>query len=157
MSNKKPIKRNENLVVFSHEHHHGLVFCTRLKKAGKTDEKTICSFVKDFWENDLSDHFEREERILLPLLWDNEITKQFLAEHDQIKTRIQRILNNKNKTLVDDAITLSKLINDHIRFEERTMFPWLEKVLTPEELRKVGEELENKEVAAHNFSPEFWK
>lgn len=157
MSNKKPIKRNENLVVFSREHHHGLVFCTRLKKADKTDEKTICSFVKDFWENDLSDHFEREERILLPLLWEDVITKQFLNEHDQIIEMIQVIISNNSLDVFKDTFTLAKLISNHIRFEERIMFPWVEKVLTPEELLKVGKELNHKEITAHYFSPEFWK
>ena len=152
-----PIKRNENLVALSHEHHHGLVFCTRLKKANKTDDEILKSFVKEFWDNRLASHFECEERLLLPLLRENKMAKQFLSEHDQIKELIQAILETNSKNVKEDILKLAKLINDHIRFEERIMFPWLEKTLTPNELIAIGNELKDTEISVHQFSPEFWK
>lgn len=154
---RNPAKRNKNLVALSHEHHHGLIFCTRLKKASQTDNETLKSFVKDFWNNRLSPHFEREEKLLLPLLRDKEIALQFLSEHDQIKELIQTVLENKRKNIKEETLTLAKLINAHIRFEERILFPWLEKSLTLDELAVIGKELEGTEVTKHQFSPKFWK
>lgn len=156
MNEIKPVKRNENLVVLSHEHHHGLIFCSRLKKARQTDEETLKRYVTDFWNNHLAAHFESEEKLLLPLLWDNEITAQFLSEHIQIEELTQSIMGN-SKNVKEEALNLSNLINDHIRFEERTMFPWLEEVLSLIELVTVGNKLKGTEIIAHNFSPEFWK
>jgi hemerythrin-like domain-containing protein len=154
--NNKPVKRNENLVVLSHEHHHGLVFCSRLKKANKADDQVLKSFVKEFWDNQLASHFESEESLLLPLLQDNKIAEQFLSEHDRIRKLIQAISENQNKNVKEDALKLGILINDHIRFEERTMFPWLEKTITPNELIAIGNHLEETEVVGHQFLPEFW-
>lgn len=157
MNTNKPIRRNKNLLVFSHEHQHGLVFCTRLNKSNQTDANTLRAFVTDFWEKELLNHFRQEEKLLLPILYGTEIGKQFISEHEQIKTMVQCIKNSNNKSVFDNAITLSKVINDHIRFEERTLFPWIEKALTPKNLDALGKELENIEVTAHHFTPEFWK
>jgi len=151
------VKRNENLVVLSHEHHHGLVFCTRLNKAHKADDEILQSFVKEFWDNNLASHFESEERLLLPFLEDDKIARQFLTEHSQIRALIQAISENNHKNVKKDILKLAKLINDHIRFEERIMFPWLEKTLTPNELIAIGNELKDTEISVHQFSPEFWK
>ncbi len=154
---KNPVKRNKNLVVLSHEHHHGLVFCARLNKAHKADDETLKSFVKEFWEHNLSSHFKSEERLLLPLLEDNKIAGQFLSEHNQIRALIQAISENNHKNVKSDILKLAKLIHDHIRFEERVMFPWLENALSPSELIAIGNELEKTEIIAPKFSLEFWK
>lgn len=155
--NINPVKRNENLLVLSHEHHHGLVFCSRLKKANKADDLVLKSFVKEFWDNHLASHFESEERLLLPLLHDKEIAAQFLLEHAQIRKLIQAISENQNKNVKKDVLKLGTLINDHIRFEERTMFTCLEKTIAPNELIDIGNQLEETEVVGHQFLPEFWK
>ena len=105
----------------------------------------------------MSGHFKSEEDVLLPYLWENEVTTQFLAEHKQIKELVITILDGKDCTK-EDVLKLSDLINNHIRFEERTMFPWIEnEALTDEELATVGEKLKDTEVAAHHFTPKFWK
>ena len=150
------MKRNQNLVVFSHEHHHGLVFCNRLEKANQTDNETIKSFVQDFWDNHLEAHFQSEEKLLLPLLGDREIFTQFLSDHDQIRKLVQYI-SGKSKGAEDEALNLSKRIRDHIRFEERIMFPWLEKALPPDQLAAIGKALEGTEISAHYFSSNFWR
>jgi len=157
MKANAPVKRNENLIILSHEHHHGLVFCSRLKKANQTDNDTLKRFVKDFWHNHLLRHFIDEEEILLPYLWENEITAQFLKEHEQIRKLVHMIIQGNGFTK-ENSLKLGELINNHIRFEERTMFPWLEdEALTTEELAAVGEKLGNTEITAHHFTPEFWK
>lgn len=156
MNEIKRVKRNENLVVLSHEHHHGLIFCSRLKKAKQPDDEILKRYVTDFWVNHLVAHFVSEEKLLLPLMWDNEITAQFLSDHIQIEELIQSIMGN-NKNVKEEALNLAKLINDHIRFEERIMFPWLQEVLSPIELVTVGKELKGTEIIAHQFLPEFWK
>lgn len=152
-----PVKRNKNLVTLSHEHHHGLVFCSRLKKANQADVNILKRFVKDFWDNRLSGHLSDEEDILLPYVWENEITAQFLSEHEQIRDLVKAIIEGNDSTK-ENSLKLGELINNHIRFEERTMFPWLEnEVLTTEELSIVGKKLEGTEITAHHFTPEFWK
>jgi len=150
------MKRNENLLIFSHEHHHGLIFCSRLLKAKNASEAVLLEYILDFWDNYLDEHFINEEKLFLPLLDDEELTARFLYEHKQINELVSKI-KSSTEDLHLDALELSKLINDHIRFEERIFFPWLEDKFTLEELSVVGKELEEIEITEHRFSDEFWK
>lgn len=152
----KPLKRNENLLVFSHEHHHGLIFCNRLKMSNQASDKILKVFVRDFWENHLSEHFENEEKLFLPLFRSSEIKVQFLWEHGRIKKLIKTIEESEGD-IQKLSLDLADLINDHIRFEERIMFPWLEKTLNLDELKAIGDTLKDTEISAHNFLPAFWK
>ncbi len=153
-----PLKRNKNLEKLSHDHHHGLVFSVRLKKGNKTTHNILINYVKDFWENHLLTHFEDEERLFLPLLTDTEITGQFTSEHKQIRELVKKVISSANdESSRKYAFQLSELITSHIRFEERKMFPWLEKNSSFAELNNIGNELKENTIKPDNFSPEFWK
>ena len=43
---------------------------------------------------------------------------------------------------MDDAHALGALLNDHVRFEERELFELLESRLDPDELDRLGQEIE---------------
>ncbi len=150
------MKRNENLVMFSQEHHHGLVFCSRLQKADRADDQTLKHYVHDFWDKYLDKHFLLEDQLLLPLLSDTEIVARFLDEHRRIRQLIHRIGMSSNN-VQSSSLELAELLNSHIRFEERIMFPWLEENIQPEEIDRIGESLEIIKISAHRFKPEFWK
>lgn len=152
----KALSRNENLLVLSHEHHHGLVFCARLRKADNAERETILSFVLDFWNRSLLCHFEAEERILFPLISQEDIAKRFLKEHNDIR-KIISLVAEPETDFHKLAGELSRVLAEHIRFEERIMFPWLEKALGPETLKTVALKLKPAEIKNHKFSPEFWK
>lgn len=157
MSKRNPkASRNDNLIVLSHEHHHGLIFCSRLKKADKAKDETIRAYILDFWENYLVAHFANEEKCFLPYLDKEELTLQFLDEHQKIKAIIEEIKVAKTDLRVL-AATYGQMLNDHIRFEERLFFPWLEQKLTPDQFAKVGELFLDMEITAHDFKPKFWE
>lgn len=153
----KPLKRDVNLQTFSHEHHHGLVFCTRLKKAEKTDLDTFQHFVVDFWNSHLKSHFKAEEALLMSLISDANLCNQLQEEHKEIQLGIQSIFKCNINNYVLLAHNLATLINNHIRFEERQLFPHLEKTLSVRELTKIGDSLAHSEIISHSFEPQFWK
>ncbi len=155
MKNIEPVKRNKNLIVLSHEHHHGLLFAVRLKSAKKTNAKIIQVYVDDFWKKHLSDHFINEENLLQNLLKDKNILNQFLSEHEEIRNLVSQISETEKDYIVNSA-KLGNAINDHIRFEERIMFPYLENHLSDEELKTIEKKLDKVEVHKHQFKPEFW-
>lgn len=155
MTKKIPQKRAVELISLSHEHHHALVFCVRLKKAPKTDVKIIQNYVRYFWETHISLHFENEERCLLDLIPNSKLQEQFLFEHNQIKLLVNQILTG-TETSINNALLLSETLNNHIRFEERELFPEIEKWATKSQLQTVASFL-NKDVTCPLFLPEFWK
>lgn len=44
----------------------------------------------------------------------------------------------------------------HVRYEERQLFPHLEKILTEKQLKFIGEQLKKEEIAKDNYEDEFW-
>ena len=156
MTNKTPIKRNQELVVLSQEHHHALVFCTRLKKAHLTDVKTLQLFVDDFWSTNTATHFDNEEKWLLPEMENNEIKNQFIAEHQQIRALVSQIKNATDE-VVEVAVELAQVLNNHVRFEERILFPYLKKKIPADKMAEIGIALSEVKITCQKFTPEFWK
>ncbi|RLD22710.1 MAG: hypothetical protein DRI54_08230 [Bacteroidetes bacterium] len=148
--------RDENLYVFSHEHHHGLIFAVRLRKAHQADAETLKRYIKDFWEDSLDTHFNNEENSFLNYLTDVELKHRFLSEHKQIRDLFKDI-DECDDDIVKKSKQFGVLINDHIRFEERILFPWLQENLTSEELKQIGSSLEDTDVCSHTYSPRFWE
>ena len=153
--NKKS-SRDENLYVFSHEHHQGLIFAVRLRKAHQADAKTLKHYIIDFWDNSLEAHFNNEEKLFLEFISDKELRQRFLSEHKQIRT-LQKDIVLSNDDIVEKAKRFGVLINDHIRFEERILFPWLQDNLTTADLLHIGSSLDDTDVCSHAFSPRFWE
>ena len=153
--NKKS-SRDENLYVFSHEHHHGLIFAVRLRKAHQADAETLICYIKDFWENSLDSHFKNEEELFLDFISDKDLRQRFLSEHSQIRNLYSNFVDSDGD-IVEKAKRFGILINDHIRFEERILFPWLQENLTQAELESIGSSLDDTDVCSHTYSPRFWE
>ena len=156
------MKRHEQLQSLSRQHHNGLLAALLLKKGiEKTvDANVMTAFIIDFWKNDLKKHFENEEQVLIPALnntsFDKNLNDQLLEEHTQLRSYIDALKNN-----ADDISTIESfaaLLEKHIRFEERTYFPEAEKILSEEQLKKVGEQLKDEEGGnCINYPVKFWE
>ena len=156
------MKRHEQLQSLSRQHHNGLLAALLLKKGiEKTaDANVMTAFIIDFWKNDLKKHFENEEQVLIPALnntsFDKNLNDQLLEEHTQLRSYIDALKNN-----ADDISTIESfaaLLEKHIRFEERTYFPEAEKILSEEQLKKVGEQLKDEEGEnCINYPVKFWE
>lgn len=152
----KPIKRSKQLTPLSKDHHDGLLFAWKIKQGLKNgaDIKLIASYVQWFWKNHLQEHFREEEQILAPHLpADNELIKQMIDDHQEIESMIRIIENIADETLL---LTLAKAIDDHIRFEERQLFPYAEKAIPEKELNVIYEQLPKKPPKCANWELQFW-
>ena len=124
----KPQKRHKALQPLSREHHHGLLLSWKIRAgfSKDIDPKRIRTYANWFYENHLIPHFELEEIHIFSILEaENELVKRALAEH----RRLKRLFTDKD----DDLKRLSKIeeeLEQHIRFEERILFPEIQKVAT---------------------------
>ena len=147
--NTKPIQRSKELAPLSREHHEGLLLGWKVKQglSNGTDLKLIAQYIQWFWKNELIEHFRKEEEILAPYLpSDNELIKRMFSEYEEIKKLVELTEIEPNETLF---LQLANLLNEHIRFEERVLFPFAEKLLTPSELEAINHQL----VATHSKNP----
>jgi hemerythrin-like domain-containing protein len=153
MSVHKPIKRSEQLAPLSRDHHDGLLFVWKLRRGlnNGTPVETIREYIGWFWENHLATHFKNEEEILLPYLPNDELAKRMNDEHKGIKQLIS--FQTKDKESINQ---LSDLLEKHIRFEERELFPHAEKKLTTEQLNLVAAQLDHNAACQTEWKEEFW-
>ena len=88
-----------------------------------------------FWNNHLASHFKNEESTLVKNLpVDDPLVKQMFKEHEVIKGLILSLDKDPDEGSLK---LLAENINNHIRFEERQLFPYAEQVLSPEQLNEV--------------------
>jgi hemerythrin-like domain-containing protein len=141
----KGIKRHESLYPLSHHHHHALFLALKLKKIGTEKSELTVSELKNelkyFWEKNGNKHFQDEEEILLPTFATyTSIEKpeiiEMLLEHVMIRSHIHQILTSENDE-VELMNDLGILLDNHIRKEERVIFPMIEEALPEDELTKL--------------------
>ncbi len=146
------MKRHKSLISLSHDHQHGLALALRLKYSKKplssSPEEEISMLKKelaDKYEKVLRKHFSTEEKFLVPGFEENELIKQMLYEHRKLEGLYNKIVNGTEKWTLrqqrDKLNLFGELLDLHIRFEERELFPMIEKTLSEEELMKLGKKL----------------
>ena len=128
--NKKPIKRNENILKLSKENHFSLLFCWKIRAGLKLNVETgrIKNYVQYFWQMHMQPHFNEEETILFVPVEDAFVQKA-INEHADIKQQVNAIITSTHIQPLQLKV-LADTIDNHVRYEERELFPHLEKVLT---------------------------
>ena len=149
------MKRNEHIVPLSRDHHFGLLCGWKITEGlkRKVPYGRIKNYIQFFWQHHLKEHFEQEEAILFPGGTD-ELVQKALKEHEAIRQLTDKIGHSDDVTLLAEY---AELLKDHIRYEERVLFPYLEEHLSQEELLQIGKRLD--EVHQHsedNYEDEFW-
>ena len=141
MEEIKPLKRSKELAPLSREHHDGLLFAWKIKQglANGTPIETLCNYTRWFWANHIKSHFNDEETVLVKFLpADNPLVLQMFEEHAQIR---DLIISLDKEPDFGSLQLLADFINNHIRFEERELFAFAEKTLTPEQLDEIYKDL----------------
>lgn len=108
------MKRHPFLKPLSREHHHALVLARRATRG----DLTAADVRRAFYE-ELALHFAFEEEQLLPALraaGAADLVHRAEREHDQIRAAIA----------AEDVVTFGRLLTEHVRFEERELFPAFE-------------------------------
>lgn len=154
-----PIKRDKNLVALSKDHHSTLLFCWKIRNGLKLKVETVRMkrYVQYFWQTHMQPHFYEEETILFVPVQDAAVQKA-LDEHADIKKQIEAI-NASGNVLPLQLKMLADAVDNHVRYEERELFPHLENILIEEQLKEIGSKLETMASAVCNdeFNDEFWK
>jgi len=122
-----PLKRHRALQPLSREHMSGLIQARNLAKAADCDcdarRAAIGSFV-EVWRSEIQEHFDDEERLLLPFTRDPGLRERLLIEHQKLRKVAERCAKDPEGVAADPAlmVRLGSLLHDHIRWEEREYF-----------------------------------
>ncbi|HET9163306.1 MAG TPA: hemerythrin domain-containing protein [Solirubrobacterales bacterium] len=140
------MKRAEALQPLSRDHLKSLLAAKRLREA--TDAAAAAQDFLAFWESEGRHHFRVEEEVLLPG-WalhcrvDRVAVARMLEEHLAIRRGALRAV--AAEASIEELAELGQLLDDHVRFEERELFPMIEEALDPDDLNRLAAAIERAE------------
>lgn len=156
----KPIKRNVNIQPLSRQHHHGLLCSWKIRQGLKKGVETarIIAYLDYFWQSDLEAHFLNEEQLLFSQV-SHKLVTQANEEHAQIRELLNALLHGSIANPSEALAQFADLLDNHIRFEERVLFPYFEETLSEEVLIKIGRQLQEEESTCTSveFADVFWE
>ena len=153
MISNRPLKRAIELQPLSHDHHHGLQLCWKIRTgfSRKIELERIKKYADWFFVTHLEPHFELEENYIFTVLdSSNELVKQALTDHRRLKR-----LFTQTSDLEKALGRIEEELEKHIRFEERVLFPEIQSEATEMQLSKISE-IHTHEVFVENVEDVFW-
>ncbi|GAB4091276.1 hemerythrin domain-containing protein [Flaviaesturariibacter terrae] len=150
-----PLKRSLPLQPLSREHHEGLLLSWKIRQglAKGVEPKRIGAYVLWFWERQLAGHFRREEAAFHPLFPGAPLLQRMQEEHEEIEGLLHVLEQIADAALLEE---IAAKVHDHIRFEERELFPWIEEQLGQEKLDALEKMIDAEKTAAAPWADEFW-
>jgi len=152
--NPKSPKRHKALQPLSREHHHGLLLSWKIRIgfSKNISVERIKAYADWFYKNHLIPHFEMEEAEIFTVLANNhKLVKKALDDHRRLKHLFTE------KTNIDKALrNIEKGLEQHIRFEERVLFPEIQKKATEAQLGHI-ENMHHPASFKDNLNDVFWK
>lgn len=136
--NTPPLKRHTALQPFSRDHYTGLVQAQHLLRASDENASGLRQALMDFtraWKCEIEEHFTNEEVLLSALMTAAQL-KRLRNDHDLLRAFAGQAAQWQPD--VDPGAgwvqELGQLLNDHIRWEERKLFPAIERACTQDQL-----------------------
>jgi hemerythrin-like domain-containing protein len=131
------MKRLAEFQPLSMQHHQGLVFARKVKKAAASGD---ANSVRNMWiqvgrlfETELEPHFRIEDIYIAPILekhGETALMQRFKQEHRAIR----RIFMPESGRTSADLNHFGELLERHIRFEEREFFETAQRLMSDDEL-----------------------
>ena len=128
------MKRHPSLAHLSRKHHGALILARLLQnnapayKGLPTDTDGKALYASKFYQEELIKHFEEEEKALKIVTGVNDaldlMVQTIFREHQELHESFKSINNHSNITVHLDE--LGKVLENHVRKEERELFPLIE-------------------------------
>ncbi len=135
--------RDPNLIPLSHQHQHALALCVRLERAPKASADEIANWnreIDQIFQSEIRFHFDAEERLLFPEAAKfpaiGALIGELLREHGLLRKFFTRAANGE---LDGPALAeFAALLSGHVRTEERQLFEDCQRLMTPEQMARIG-------------------
>ncbi len=138
----KGLRRHSALVSLSRDHHGALMQALWLRRAGESPSRQgAAAAAAEFlavYRSDLVGHFADEEEVVLPLAGhaDAEGAARIRGEHRELQALALKLgeAASLGADLRPLALEIGQLLDDHVRFEERSFFMAVQATLSSAEL-----------------------
>lgn len=140
------MKRHDSLAPLSREHHGALLLAQLLKKDTPAYKglPTLLSdkaaYALNMFHSNLFQHFKQEEAMLEKIknvhTDIDQLSEEILAEH--VKLTAGFLALDKSGINTEELDILGHALDEHIRKEERVLFPMIQEYCTEEELNNLN-------------------
>ena len=146
------MKRSEFLQVLSRGHHQGLFVALRLRRATSASATDARQAFVEFWQTEGANTFGLRRQLPLPAYARHRPVSEpavvrVLIEHVDLRRRAAELEAGESPSLTD-LHELGNRLEQHIRHEERVLFPAIQAALPDVELNELRRALERAESAA---------
>lgn len=148
-----PQKRHKALQPLSREHHHGLLLAWKIRTGIKknVEPKRIQKYALWFFNTHLIPHFKAEESYVFPVLKaKSSLVEKALNEHGMIKQLFE--IDEMDYAILNE---MADTLDNHIRFEERILFPEIQKQANEKQLSEIEKHHDSSRFE-DNLTDEFW-
>ncbi len=131
------MKRDSRLIGLSSEHHHALVLARTIERQVETWSTSNGKALRERFDRELEPHFHTEEQLLLPGLraaGKVELCERLEADHSRLRSTAALAAAGDGEAARAFGLHLA----EHVRFEERSVFPVCESVLPDHVLDEVA-------------------
>lgn len=141
-------KRHETLIPLTHDHHHALAQARRLGDVAKMEEGTerrnhTNDFV-NFYFGRAVRHFHEEEELFFAPLVDvpeaRDLVLRAVSDHLRLHALVRKVKRQLTDGDADREVLeeISALLTEHVRFEEKELFPLVERLVPEDELQDLA-------------------
>lgn len=140
------MKRDPALTGLSHDHHDALFAALKLKRATEETAAAAREALATYWEGHGRAHFRLEEEVLFPAYARHgdpydELIARALCDHVAIRQMVAAVSEDPQAP-PERLHALGELMSEHVRLEERQLFPKIEQALPGAELAALGAALQ---------------
>jgi hemerythrin-like domain-containing protein len=140
--------RDKNLIPLSHQHQHALALCVRIDRASPIPDADLDAWqteITQLFHSEIEIHFVAEEQVLFPVARGFEslapLVEDLLGDHAALRKSFAQA--EARKMSAADLSAFGQRFAAHIRKEERQLFEHLQKLMSQEELARIGRQLES--------------
>ncbi|MBV9799830.1 MAG: hemerythrin domain-containing protein [Solirubrobacterales bacterium] len=140
------MKRDPALASLSRDHHHALFVAQNLRHADTHTAPQAAAALRAYWDEHGRDHFRLEEELLLPAYAGfgdpyHPLVARALCDHIAIRRRVDD-LQEESGASPAALRELGGSLAEHLRLEERELFPLIERTLPAAKLAELAAALE---------------
>ena len=140
------MNRDPALISLSRDHHKTLVAAQELRRATAQTAADVRARFLSYWNTHGRAHFRMEEEVLLPAFAAHgdpyhRLVGRALCDHVAIRQRVDALVS-ESPALPAVLHDLGSRLAEHVRLEERELFPLIERTMPAARLAAVAVALE---------------
>ena len=140
--------RHETLIPLTHDHHHALAQAKKLREVGEmtdpVERRNVANDFLNFYFGRAVRHFHEEEELFFAPLIDSpearELVLRAVSDHLRIHALVRTVKRQLTAGVADEEtlVKISRILKEHVRFEEKELFPLVERLIPEEQLKDLA-------------------